>query len=431
MEKVFDFLTEKNKRTIATMLIFFLVKESFLYAMNSLAVNKLRTFLSLLGITIGIFSIISVFTVINSLESSIKTSISSLGEEVIYIQKWPWQFGGEYKWWEYLRRPVPKLEEAKKVRELSKLANASTFMVYPRKTIQYKDNSVEEVQIISGEHEYQDIKSFEIQKGRYFSPWESGSGKNRVIIGSELAENLFDEQNPIGKDIKLGGRKVNVVGVFAKEGEDMFGNSMDNNAFLPINYIRNIVNIKSENIGPLIMVEPKEGISAEELKEELRGIMRAIRRLKPTENDDFALNQASLISQGFESLFSIIDIAGIIIGGFSIIVGGFGIANIMFVSVKEQTRLIGIQKALGAKRYFILFQFLFEAVILCLIGGLVGLLLVFIATQLLGAASEMDFFMSAGNVTSGILLSVTIGIISGILPAMKASKLDPVEAMNS
>jgi len=413
------------------MLLIFLIKESFLYAINSLIVNKLRTFLSLLGITIGIFAIISVFTVIDSLENSIRTSIASLGDNVIYVQKWPWSFGKDYPWWKYMQRPVPTLKESIEIREKSKIAKANTFMVFVQKSIQYSDNEVQDVQIMAAEHSYQDIKSFEILEGRYFSTYESNSGKSIAIIGYDIANQLFEQENPIGKTIKIEGKKITVVGVFNKEGKSLFDNSLDKQVLVPINYMRNIVNLRSDNLGPLIMVEPKPGHTADELKDELAGIMRALRRLKPIEEEDFALNQASLISKGFDSIFIIVDITGIIIGGFSILVGGFGIANIMFVSVKEQTRLIGIQKALGAKRYFILLQFLFEAIILSLIGGIIGLLLVYIGTIVLGKISEMGFYMSTSNIISGVLLSVTIGIISGIIPALQASKLDPVTAMAS
>jgi len=327
--------------------------------------------------------------------------------------------------------PCSNIKESIEIREKSKIAKANTFMVFVQKSIQYSDNEVQDVQIMAAEHSYQDIKSFEILEGRYFSTYESNSGKSIAIIGYDIANQLFEQENPIGKTIKIEGKKITVVGVFNKEGKSLFDNSLDKQVLVPINYMRNIVNLRSDNLGPLIMVEPKPGHTADELKDELAGIMRALRRLKPIEEEDFALNQASLISKGFDSIFIIVDITGIIIGGFSILVGGFGIANIMFVSVKEQTRLIGIQKALGAKRYFILLQFLFEAIILSLIGGIIGLLLVYIGTIVLGKISEMGFYMSTSNIISGVLLSVTIGIISGIIPALQASKLDPVTAMAS
>jgi len=427
----YNFVYLLNLKFLIVMIVLYLLKESFLFALNSLIVNKLRTFLSLLGITIGIFAIISVFTVIDSLENSIRTSIAKLGDNVIYVQKWPWAMGGDYPWWKYMNRPVPILDEANKIMRKSQLTKAAAFMISTRKNIKYKDNYADNVTIIATSHEYENIRSFELKDGRYFSLFESNSGKNIAIIGSEIAKDLFLNTKPIGKSIKIGGRKVKIIGVFVKEGSDMFGMNMDNQILIPVNYAKTIVDIRNERLGPFIMVKAKDGISANELIDELTGIMRSIRRLKPTEDDDFALNQSSLISQGFDSLFQVIDITGIIIGGFSILVGGFGIANIMFVSVKEQTKLIGIQKALGAKSYFILLQFLYESIILSLIGGGVGLLIIFIGTVIISSAFDMDFTMSLWNVSLGLIISISIGIISGIIPAYKAAKLNPVEAIAS
>jgi len=413
------------------MIFLYLLKESLIFALNSLILNKLRTFLSLLGITIGIFAIISVFTVIDALENSIRDSIAKLGSNTVYVQKWPWSMGGEYPWWKYLNRPVPKLGESSEIIKRSSLAQTATFIVVTRKTVQFKDNYANDIQIFCAEHSYENIRNFEISNGRYFSLFESNSGKSRAIIGSKLADQLFGDADPIGKEIKIMGRHVMVVGVFAKEGTDMFGMNMDENILLPINYAKSLLDLRKENLGPQIWVRAKDGINSDELIDELTGIMRSIRRLRPAEDDNFALNQASLITQGFDSLFKIIDIAGIIIGGFSILVGGFGIANIMFVSVKEQTKLIGIQKALGAKNYFILLQFLYESIILALIGGLLGLILIFILTLIVSAAADMDFSMTAWNVSVGLFISISIGIISGIVPAYQAAKLNPVEAISS
>jgi len=411
------------------MIFLYILKESFLFAINSLILNKLRTFLSLLGITIGIFAIITVFTVIDSLENNIRNSIATLGDNVVYVQKWPWAMGGNYPWWKYMNRPVPKLNESEEIMRRSKLAKAATFMISTQKTIQYKENYANNIQIVAAEHSYEDIRSFELTNGRYFSLFESMSGKNKAIIGSEIAKKLFKDENPVGKTIKIEGRKINIIATFKKEGSDLFGMNMDDQILLPINYAKTMVDIRNERLDPLIMIKAQNGITSDELIDELTGVMRSMRRLKPTEDINFALNQSSLISQGFDELFVILDIAGLIIGGFSILVGGFGIANIMFVSVKEQTKLIGIQKALGAKSYFILLQFLYESIILALIGGLIGLLLIFILTTVISSTADMDISMSAWNVSLGIIISVSIGIISGIVPAYNAAKLNPVEAI--
>ena len=405
--------------------------ESLYFATNALVVNKLRTLLSLLGVTIGIFAIISVFTVIDSMEYKIKTSIESLGDNTVYIQKWPWAFGVDYPWWQYLKRPVPKLKELDKILEKSTTIEAGTFMISTMQTVQYRNNSTENSVIIAATHDYNKIRSFELTSGRYFSDFESKSGRNKAIIGSEIAKNLFENIDPIDKEIKVAGKKLIVVGIFKKEGENIMNNSNDNAILIPINYARNIVDIQNENLNPMIMIKAKSNVSMNEMINELQGVMRSIHKIKPSEDDDFALNRSSLLTKGFNDLFSIIDIAGLIIGGFSILVGGFGIANIMFVSVRERTNIIGIQKALGAKNNFILLQFLYESMILCLIGGSIGLFLIFIGLQIANNQLDMDMFLSTKNIVTGLLISIIVGLISGIAPALSASRLNPVDAINS
>ena len=408
-----------------------ILRESFLFAYHALVSNKLRTFLSLLGITIGIFAIISVFTVVDSLEKNVRNSVASLGDNVVFIQKWPWAFGEDYPWWKYLNRPTPQIEEVPEIQHRSDMAEAVTFIVNVNKTIKYKSNNVENAEITGASHDYNKVKSFELEEGRYFTEGESASGNPYTIIGGDIATDLFGDVSPLGKKIKVFSRDVTVIGVFKKEGSSMMGNSSDNTALLPINFLRNFIDLRGDRIDPFIMVKAKDGIGVDELKFELTGIMRAVRKLKPLADDDFALNETSLLSSGFDSIFMVIGMAGWIIGGFSIIVGGFGIANIMFVSVKERTNLIGIQKSLGAKNYFILIQFLIESIVLCLIGGIIGLLLIFGGTLLVNHFADLDVSLSRSNIVLGITISVLIGVISGFIPSYTASQLDPVEAMRS
>ena len=406
-------------------------KESFLFAYHALVSNKLRTILSLLGITIGIFAIISVFTVIDSLEKNIRTSVASLGENVVFIQKWPWEFGKDYPWWKYMNRPVPAVVELPELQRRSQYAEAMTFTINANNTVKYENNSIENINITCVSHDYNKVKTFELQDGRYFTEMESTTGRNIAVIGDNVAQSLFGGKNPIGESIKIIGRKITVIGIFKKEGSSIVGKSLDDMVLIPINYARNIVDLRSERLDPMVMIRAKKGINNEALKSELTGIMRSIRKLKPLADDDFALNETSMLSKGFDPIFDIIGLAGWIIGGFSIIVGGFGIANIMFVSVKERTSLIGIQKSLGAKNYFILTQFLIESVLLSLLGGLIGLLLVFIIAFLINLFADLGIMLNQSNVILAITVSVLIGVISGFVPAYTASQLDPVEAMRS
>jgi putative ABC transport system permease protein len=416
------------------MLLTRLILESFSFASNSLRGNKLRTFLSLLGITIGIFAIISVFTVIDSLENYIRSSLNSLGSNMVYIQKWPWappEGETEYPWWKYLNRPVPTMEETEElVRRARTVENAVYFYGFNR-TIQFETSKAENTEVLATTHELIDTWSLEIEKGRYFTESESNSGANVAIIGSELATKLFDQINPIGKTIKMQGHKFLIIGVYTKQGTDMFGTSMDKRVHIPVVYAMNMVDVRDRDQGQTINVKAKPDADRDEFIAELEGIMRTLHRLKPMEENDFAINEVSLISTRFDAFFKVFNMAGWIIGGFSILVGGFGIANIMFVSVKERTKIIGIQKAIGAKKYFILLQFIFEAVVLSMLGGVIGLILIFAGTLIFSYAADMTISLTMANIILGLSISGIIGVLAGFIPALSASRLDPVEAMNA
>ncbi len=408
-----------------------LIKESARFATTSVIANKLRTSLTLLGITIGIFSIILVFSVLDGLERQVRGSIESLGENVVYIMKWPWVFEGEFPWWRFMNRPVPNVREVDELMRRTYTVEATAFLASTSRTVEYLNNSIENTSLIGVSADYDKVRLVDISDGRYISATEFASGRNVAVLGAKIAESLFPGIDPVGKTIRFFGRNAEVVGVFAQEGMSNFGNSHDEQVIIPLNYLGLFVDVNSERNNPFIMAKAKPDITNEEMMDDITGVMRAIRRLKPVAEDNFALNETSSLSKQTDSIFAIISLAGWIIGGFSILVGGFGIANIMFVSVRERTSIIGIQKALGAKNYFILLQFLFEAILLSLIGGAVGLLLVFGATAAISNLANFDFSLTIGNILLGLNVSAIIGLVSGFVPAWTASRLDPVEAIRS
>ena len=406
-----------------------LLTESIRFAWLAIVNNRLRTFLSLLGVTIGIIAIISVFTIVDALEKNVRDSVESLGDNVVYIQKWPWGGSGEYQWWKYYKRPKVNYKEFKKVQDRCKSASTTAFLFEGRRTVKSGNTILEDVKISGITFEFPQILTFNMEKGRFFSQDEMSSGKNYVLIGHAIANALFENFNPIGETIKIAGINAKVIGVIEKQGEDITGNSQDNRVLCSYLFAKRFLSERRSD--PLIMVKADEHVNNDQLKSELKQIMRTIRRVRPLEDDNFSMNEVSLIKQGLDQLFSVIGLAGWIIGGFSILVGGFGIANIMFVSVKERTKIIGIQKALGAKNIFILLQFLFESIFLCVLGGSFGLAIVWVLSAVGSKMLDFNLNLTLENVVLGLSVSAIIGMISGIIPALSASRLDPVEAIRS
>jgi putative ABC transport system permease protein len=413
------------------MLIYLRVlKESFNFAINALKNNKLRTFLSLVGVTIGIFSIIAVLAAVDSLKKEIEGSISSLDNSTIYLGRF--SFGPtEVPQWKREQFPDVTYEEYQYIkRSVPNLYTAAYTLNVPSETLKFEDKSVSNVEIGAVSFEYYEIESLQIAEGRFYSESESNSGSNVIVLGDEIANSLFaSPQESIGKKIRLYGRKFTVIGVLKKEGSGLFGNSKDTAAFVPVNAVRKVFGASNKSLFPFIIIKPEKDVDNAEFIALLKQRMRQLRGLKPDEIDDFFVNQLQGFADFIDNITGQMNIIGLLISGFSLLVGGFGIANIMFVSVKERTNLIGIQKSLGAKNKFILFQFLFEAVILAIIGGLIGLGLVFIASVIASQfTGDFEFVLSVKNLFLGTFIS---GLISGILPAISASRLDPVEAIRT
>jgi putative ABC transport system permease protein len=411
-------------------MFFRLLKEGFIFAINSVLVNKLRTFLSLFGITIGIFSIISVFTVLDWMAKSIHDSISTLGDKVVYVSKWPWGFNANLNWWDIIKWPAISENDYQAILNRSTKTDAACFSVMQPRQLKYKKTLISDAYIDAVSHEFENIRSFEIENGRYFSPEESSTGKNVAIIGAVIAEKLFEKADPVGKEITIGGKKTNVIGVFKKEGKGgISDNGMDEVTLVPFNYGKTFINMKNNFLDATLMIKAKEGVAVQELDDETTMILRAARRLQPDAINNFYVNRASLISQSFDSVFKGINIGGWVIGGFAILVGGFGIANIMFVSVRERTNIIGIQKALGAKKFFILQQFLVESILLSIIGGLLGIFMIFLGTIVVNYLYDLNMYLTVANMFLAIFISGIIGVVAGYAPASAAANMNPVEAI--
>ena len=419
------------------MLTLRLIAESFGFAWKALRSNLLRTVLSLLGVTIGIFSVIAVLTLVDSLEKNIKDSLNFLGTNVIYFQKMPYlaEADGQYRWWEYIRRPTPSVNEFKFLQTSLKNKSAlGLFAVKGNITVKRESSSIGQIGLRGAGVGYDEIFDLNIENGRYLTGDEVEGGRNVAIIGSEVAKALFPNGDPIGETVKINNLKFKVVGTIKKEGESFLGTpSNDYTVIIPYTSFR-----KFYQTGTGVPYELQSMIGVKgnafdvglvELENEMRGLMRTKRGLKPLEKDNFALNRPEALTNAIGQIFDVFSVAGWIIGGFSMLVGGFGIANIMFVSVKERTSIIGLQKSLGAKNYFILFQFLFESIFLSLIGGFAGLILVYLLTFL--PFGSLDVVLSINNIVLGVGVSSVIGLVAGIIPAAMAARLDPVAAIRA
>ena len=412
-----------------------IIAEGAAQAWQQLTANKLRSFLSLLGVTIGIFCIIGVKSAVNSLEDNIRNSMQKLGNDVIYIEKFSWAEDPGDNYWKWMRRPNFSYTEFEALQDRLKLADKIGFWQFlGAKTVKWRSSSVENTFFLGLTEDCRDLFHLEFEnEGRFFSPVEYQSGTDVCIIGFQIAEGLFGPGvDPIDREINVGGRKLRVLGVLKKSGNDLLKPfNFDQAVLVGYNLARRGFNVRKAGQfeRTSVSVKAKPGVDLEDMKDEITGVLRSTRRLPPREENNFALNTLSILSSLFDGVFGVMNVAGMFIGGFALLVGMFSVANIMFVSVKERTNLIGIKMALGARRWFILLEILVEAVLLCLAGGGLGLLLIWGVTAIISHALDFQISLSMGNVLFGIITSVVVGVLSGLIPASQASRMDPVEAI--
>ncbi|MBR4802953.1 MAG: ABC transporter permease [Bacteroidales bacterium] len=420
------------------------LKEGVSFTWNELKNNKFRTFLSLLGVSIGIFTIVAIFTAVDALKSNVKKGFESMSNNMVQISTWPFGpedeegniildgSGGytEYRWWDYMKRPDITYNHYKFLKANSKMADDFLFIYNGSSNVKYGRNTANNVGVCCATSELEKILKLNIAQGRMITKSEFDNGSLVVIIGSSVANSLFQDEDPLGKVVKIMGYSVTVVGVLEKQGESITNvNQTDDAIFIPYLAGKMVLNLREPD-GTLNAI-PKEGVTSEELAQELRQLMRQARRIRPGQKNDFSVNQISTLTEMLDKVLGMIRSVGWVIAAFSLLIGGFGIANIMFVSVKERTKIIGIQKALGAKRYFIMTQFLAEAIILAVAGALVGILIVGLILWAAPIPAEYDVHLTFGNILSGVAIASVIGILSGLLPAWSAARLNPVDAINS
>ena len=410
-----------------------IIGTSIKQALHELRANRLRTFLSLLGVTIGIFCIIAVLTVLDSMKNNIRKEMSALGSDIIYVGRWPWMDeGGEYKWWEFWRRPSMSPKELRAVQENVSGAQYATLCFTKRGVVvKHQDQELEGISGYAVTDYFDKVQNIEIAQGRYLSGSELLGGSNVAVIGDEVYHELFGNTNAIGKTVSYLGRQFLVVGVMKKVGQDMAGFNFDKGVVFSYYAASSLLDTRSLNNDPNLIIKVAEGRNPEDVKYEVEGALRRERKIKPGQKNDFAMNQLSEVSARLDMIFDSINMIGAIIGAFSLVVGAFGIANIMFVTVKERTKQIGLKKAIGARSRSILTEFLMEAITLCIAGGLIGIFIVLLLSLALTYGADFPVTLSLKNFSLGIGISALVGILAGYIPARAASRLNPVVAIRS
>jgi len=409
---------------------FEILATSFRMAIEEFRSNKLRTFLSLFGITIGIFCIIGVLATVNSLERNVQNDIKSLGNNTVFVDKW--DYSGQIPWWKLTNRPTPKLSEMKLLEKaVPNAKNVAMSIRSQNAKVEFEDDAIENVTLFGITEKYADIQKIEVDQGRYLQQSDFDKSSNNVVMGFNIAEKLFGKpEKALNRLVEFNGKKAIVIGIIKKQGQSMLNFlAFDDCVVMSYGYMKTMV--KEEKANPAIMVQGKEEVPMALLRDDITGAMRSIRKLRPTEKDDFSLMDVDSFGSFMSGIFSGINLGGMSIAALSLVVGMFGVANIMFVTVRERTSQIGLKKAIGAKRGTILMEFLLESAFLCILGGLIGLLLVYTLTKIFSASFSFPIFISPNILIVAISICVIVGILAGIIPAFIAARMNPVVAIRS
>lgn len=399
--------------------------EGLKISLRALATNKTRASLTAICIVIGIVSVTTMSTTIDGIDRSFESSMQMLGQNVIYVQKWPWGLGsGEYKWWEYRNRRDLKLEYTEQLEESSRYLEAVSASAFRSENVRYKDKSANGVIIQGATGSISQTGSLEIEEGRFFTAEEERTGSNVVVMGQSVSDVLFEFEYPLGKEIRIGGQRFLVIGLLERQGKFLGLEDIDNQVLLPMSAFQEIYG--SRNDIRITIKFPNE-VAQQEGEYEIEGIMRRIRQLDPLDDNDFAINKPEAFRQQYEAMTVAIYGIGIFLTSLALFIGGIGVMNIMFVSVRERTKEIGIRKAVGAKAWEILGQFLIEAIIICLAGGAIGILLSIATTQIINRFFVA--YMSWQTVFFAFLICTLVGVAFGFMPAWRAAKSDPIESL--
>ena len=413
--------------------LIFELTESLKFALKSLRTNLLRTSLSLLGVTIGIFSIVAIYSAVDALNKTVLDSMQKFGQNTLYITRNNFMMNHKVPYWKQKNFPVVKLNEyqaLKRVLNQNEIKGITfrIFMPSAKLTLPGKE-SVTGALVMAVSADYPMIQEMDFDKGRFFNKAEEEHAAPVIVLGADIKDALFGNENALGKTLRMYGKKLKIIGVLKKEGQGM-GPSNDGVVYLPHTFARTIISPNSSMNN--IIVAPQPGTDIQKLSDKIRVQLRKVRKLKPSDIDNFFIININIVKDEIERITKVLRLGGGFLALFSLLIGAFGIANIMFVSVKERTNQIGIQKALGAKKSFILWQFLFEAMFLSMIGGILGILLVWGGIQIInGLSPDMDIHLTTANIITGLLISSVIGILAGLLPAWKAAKLNPVDAIRT